>query len=93
MIYALFVERYIEIPLIDFCETLPNRSQAHNVLVVSSISKENADKGCNSFTTKTIVMSLSHDIYSDRPQNNIIIKFSLCVTHLLQWLYNKDKFV
>ena len=31
------------------------------------------------FKAKTIVTSLPRDIYSDRPKNNIIIKFSLCV--------------
>ena len=30
------------------------------------------------FIAKTIVTSLSRDIYSDRLKNNIIIKFSLC---------------
>ena len=33
--------------------------------------------------TKNIVRSLSHDIYSDRRKNNIIIKLSLCVIHVL----------
>ena len=31
----------------------------------------------------TIVTSLPRDIYSDRPKNNIIITFSLCVTRVL----------
>ena len=35
------------------------------------------------FKTKTTVASLPRDIYSDRPKNNIIIKFSLCVIHVL----------
>ena len=35
------------------------------------------------FRAKTIVTSLSRDIYSDRPKNNIIIKFSLYVIHVL----------
>ena len=50
IIYALFVEipSYIEIPLIDFCETLHNRRQAPKVMVVYSISKEKADRGWNS---------------------------------------------
>ena len=37
--------------------------------------------------------SLSHDIYSNRPKTNIIIKLSLCVIHVLQCFYNKDQFV
>ena len=36
------------IPLIDSCETSHNRRQVPKVQVASSISKENADKGCNS---------------------------------------------
>ena len=35
------------------------------------------------FRAKTVVTSLSRDIYSDRPNNNIIIKFCLCVIHVL----------
>ena len=42
---------------------------------------------------KPIVTSLSRDIYSNRPKNSIIIKFSLCVTHVLEWFHNKCKFV
>ena len=32
---------------------------------------------------KTIVTSLPRDIYSDRPKINIIMKFGLCVIHVL----------
>ena len=48
--YAVFVEipRYLQIPTIDFCETSHFRKRAPEVHVASSISKENADKGCNS---------------------------------------------
>ena len=35
-----------------------------------------------------IVTSLSRDIYSHRPKNNIKMKFSLCVIHVLQKFYN-----
>ena len=35
-----------------------------------------------------IVTSLSGDIYSDRTKNNIKMKFSLCVIHVLQKFYN-----
>ena len=35
------------------------------------------------FKAKTIVTSLPRDIYSDRPKNNILIKFSVCVIHVL----------
>ena len=35
------------------------------------------------FRAKTIVIFLSRDIYSDRTKNNIIIKLSLCVIHVL----------
>ena len=35
------------------------------------------------FRAKTIVTSLSRDIYSDRPKTNIIIKLSVCVIHVL----------
>ena len=41
------------------------------------------------FRAKIIVTSLSRDIYSDRPKNNTIVKFSLCVIHVLCF-YNKD---
>ena len=45
----LFVEiqRYLEIPRIDFCETSHSRRQAPKVSVVKSISKESADTGLN----------------------------------------------
>ena len=47
--YTLFVEiqRYLEIPGIDFCETSHSRRQAPKVSVVKSISKESADTGLN----------------------------------------------
>ena len=47
--YTLFVEiqRYLEIPRIDFCETSHSRRQAPKVSVVKSISKESADTGLN----------------------------------------------
>ena len=50
VIYTVLVEiaRYLEIPLIDFCETSHNRKQAPKVQVGLSISKENANKGGNS---------------------------------------------
>ena len=35
------------------------------------------------FKAKSIVTSMLRDIYSDRPRNNIIIKFSLCVKYML----------
>ena len=35
------------------------------------------------FQGKTILTSLPRNIYSDRRQNNIIIKFDLCVIHVL----------
>ena len=35
------------------------------------------------FRAKIIVTSLSRDVYSDRPKNNTIVKFSLCVIHVL----------
>ena len=35
------------------------------------------------FRAKIIVTSLSRDIYSDRPKNNTIVKFSLCAIHVL----------
>ena len=35
------------------------------------------------FRAKTILTSLSRDIYSDCPQNNTIIKLSLSVIHVL----------
>ena len=35
------------------------------------------------FRAKIIETSLSRDIYSDRPKNNTIVKFSLCVIHVL----------
>ena len=35
------------------------------------------------FKAKTIVTSLPRDIYSDCPKNNVIIKFSLCLIHVL----------
>ena len=41
---------------------------------------------------KTVVMSFSRDIYSDRPKTNIIIKFNLCVIHY-NGFYDKDQFV
>ena len=34
------------------------------------------------FTTKTIVTSLSRDIYPDSPKSKIMIKFSLSVIHV-----------
>ena len=50
VIYTLLVEiaRYLEIPLIDFCETSHNSKQTPKVQVGLSISKENANKGGNS---------------------------------------------
>ena len=44
------------------------------------------------FRAKIIETSLSRDIYSDRPKNNTIVKFSLCVIHVLCF-YIKDPFV
>ena len=38
---------------------------------------------------KTILTSFSRDLYSDRPKNNIIIKFSVCVIHVLQWFHSR----
>ena len=38
------------------------------------------------FRAKTFATLLSRDNYSDRPKNNIIIKFSLCVIHVLWWV-------
>ena len=38
---------------------------------------------------KIIVTSFSRDLYSDRPKNNIIIKFSLCVIHVLQRFHSR----
>ena len=48
--YTFFVEiqRYLEIPVTDFCETSHNRRQAPKVYVAYSISTESADKGRNS---------------------------------------------
>ena len=50
VIYTLFEEiaRYLEIPLIDFCETSHNRRQAPKLQVGLSISKQNANEGRNS---------------------------------------------
>ena len=50
IIYTLFVEiqRHLEIPHVDFCETSVNRRQAPKVYVAQSISKENVYKGRNS---------------------------------------------
>ena len=41
------------------------------------------------FRAKTIVTSLSHDIYSDCPKNNTEIKFSPSVIHVI----NEDRTV
>ena len=35
------------------------------------------------FKATTIVTPLPRDIYSDRPKNNTVIKFSLSVIHVL----------
>ena len=39
------------------------------------------------FKAKTIVTSLPRNIYSDRPKNNTIIKFSLCVVNVLKMFF------
>ena len=45
------------------------------------------------FRAKTILASLPRDIYSDRPKNNTIIKFSLSVINVSLSFYNSDWFV
>ena len=86
MSYTLFIEipRYLEIPLIDFCETSRNRRQTPKHAQRKAFPKFRSIRTEIRFKAKTIVTSLPRDIYSDRPKNdNIIIKFSLCVIHVL----------
>ena len=48
-----------------------------------SFSKKMPVRTVIRFRAKIIVTSLSRDVYSDRPKNNTIVKFSLCVIHVL----------
>ena len=52
-------------------------------LIDSCETSHNRRQAPEVFRANTVVTSLSRDIYSDRPKNNIIIKFSLCVIHVL----------
>ena len=45
------------------------------------------------FRAKTIVTSLPRDIYSDRPKNDTIIKFSLNVIEMASSFDNTDRFI
>ena len=49
---------------------------------VKTFPKEMPNSAEIRFRTKTIVTSLPRDIYSDRPKDNTIIKFSLSVIHM-----------
>ena len=75
MIYSHLLELpiYLEIPLIDFCETSHNGRQAPKecaVKVFPNFRSMRAEIRCKA---KTIMTSFPRDIYSDRPKNNIII--------------------
>ena len=86
IIHTHFVEiqSYLEILLIDFCETLHVTEDKHPKFTQrKAFPKKMPIRAEIRFRAKTIVTSLSRDIYSDRAKNKIIIKFSLCVTHVL----------
>ena len=67
---------------IDFCETSQSRRQAPNYTYPITFPEEIRLRAEIQRGTKTIVTSLSRDIHSDR-EKNIIIKFNLCVIHVL----------
>jgi len=57
----------------------------HNEWVIKTLRKhpKSIKFVCIKSLRVDIVTSLSRDIYSDRPKNNIKMKFSLCVIHVL----------
>ena len=76
--------KILEIPRIDFCETSRNERQTPKHAQRKAFPKFRSIRAKIRFKAKVIVTSLPRDIYSDRPNNNnIIIKFSLCVIHVL----------
>ena len=64
-VHTLFVEiqRYLEIPRIQFCETSHSRRQAPKVSVVKTFPKKMLIWAEIRFRAKPIVMLLSCDIY------------------------------
>ena len=62
----------------DVCETLHSRRHLPKEYVAYlAFQKKMPNRAEIRFRAKTVVTSLPRDIYSDRPKNNIIIKFSL----------------
>ena len=72
----------------DVCETLHSRRHLPKEYVAYlAFQKKMPNRAEIRFRAKTVVTSLPRDIYSDRPKNNIIIKFSLG-----KIVYNIDRF-
>ena len=85
IIYVLFVEipRYPEF-LSQILVKLRTTEDKHpKYRYRQAFLKKMPIRAAIQFRANTIVTSLSRDFYSDRPKNNIIIKFSLCVIHVL----------
>ena len=64
--------------LINYCTENVIKESIYNFVLI-------AEQGAAEiwFRAKTIVTPLSRDIYSDCPKTTIMIKFSLCVIHVL----------